>query len=361
MQESIHPSLLKRKIIHFDMDCFYAAVEVRDDPRLRGQPLVVGGPPNSRGVVATCSYEARRFGVRSAMSSAMAYRLCPQAIFVPPCFEKYKEASSHIRKIFKRFTDIIEPISLDEAYLDVTGHELYAIQIAKQIKEAIRSELSLTGSAGVAPNKLIAKISSDFHKPDGITVVLPQNVLQFMGALSLRKINGIGPATEKRLLNQGFKFCSQLWPSSQEELSERLGDRLGKWLYSRSRGIDEREVRVSRVRKSLGTETTFAKDILDKEILCQELLKLSRKVSDLLIRRKLSGRTVTLKVRYSDFRRITRSHTLDAESNCVEVLYQEALHLIDKTLAGKSPIRLLGITVSSFETSSSRVEPPSLL
>src|SRR3989338_5154126 len=205
LESDIHPSLLKRKIIHFDMDAFYAAVEIRDDPRLQGKPIVIGGSPNSRSVVCTASYPARRYGIRSAMSCARAAFLCPEAIFIKPNFEKYKAASVQIREIFSRYTDLIEPLSLDEAYLDVTNNKLglYAVQIAKRIKSDIVKELNLTGSAGVAPNKLVAKIASDLNKPDGLTIVLPHQVTEFMRNLPLRKINGIGPATEKRLHGAG--------------------------------------------------------------------------------------------------------------------------------------------------------------
>ena len=348
MKKNIHPSLLQRKIIHFDMDCFYAAVEVRDNPRLKGLPLVVGGNPDSRGVVATCSYEARRFGIHSAMASSVAYRMCPKAIFVRPNFEKYKEASLAIREIFKRYTDKIEPLSLDEAYLDVTEHNMFAVQIAKRIKTEIQNETGLTGSAGVAPNKLIAKIASDFHKPDGLTVVLPHQAKDFMGQLKLRKINGVGPATEKKLMKEELQFCSDIWPLSDEELEFRLGSRLGSWLSLRSRGIDERPVESTWVRKSLGSEKTFAEDFLDRDRIKVEIEKISEKVSDLLLKKNISGKTVTLKVKYSDFQRITRAKTLVESTNSKGIIFDSAFLLLGKTEIGQKPIRLIGITVSNF-------------
>lgn len=345
----LHPSLTKRKIIHVDMDCFYASVEMRDNKDLRGKPVIVGGPPNSRGVVATCSYEARKFGVHSAMPSSHAYRLCPQGIFVRGNFARYKEVSRQIRDVFKRYTKLIEPLSLDEAYLDVTGHELYATQIAKRIKDTIQKELALTASAGVAPNKLIAKIASDYNKPNGITVVQPHQVEDFMRELPLRKINGIGPATEKRLFEHQFKICSDLWPFSEEELEEKLGERLAAWLYKRSRGIDERPLETTWVRKSLGTETTFAEDLLDLDRIKKEISKLSEQVACSLKKQELQGRTITLKVKYSDFKRITRAKTLEELTNNASFIRQTTHSLLPKTLAGKKPIRLLGVNVSGFE------------
>ena len=349
MTDQVHPSLLKRKIIHLDMDCFYAAVEVRDNPSLKGKPVIVGGPPGSRGVVATCSYEARRFGIHSAMASSYAYRLCPEAVFVFPSFEKYKTVSFQIREIFKRYTELIEPLSLDEAYLDVTDHELFAVQIAKRMREDIKKETGLTGSAGVAPNKLIAKIASDINKPDGITVVQPHQAKEFMKKLPLRKINGIGPATEKRLLSEGFKICEDLWPFPLEELQNKIGERLGAWLFKRSRGLDDRPVETSWVRKSLGTETTFSQDILNPEILKQEIEKLTERVSKSLQKKGFSGKTITLKVKYSDFKRITRAKTLEERTNQKEDLSFYASSLLEKTEAGSKAIRLLGVSVSNFE------------
>ncbi len=350
-----HPSLLARKIIHFDMDAYYASIEVRDDPSLRGKPLIVGGSPDSRGVVCTASYEARKFGVRSAMACATAYRLCPEAVFIRPNFEKYTENSKAIREIFSRYTSLIEPLSLDEAYLDVTHNELglRATQIAKRIQDDIISELNLTGSAGVAPNKLVAKIASDVNKPKGITVVMPEQVLPFMGTLALRKIHGIGPATEKRLEQKGFRNCRDLWPFSERQLEAELGN-LGSWLYLRTRGIDERPVRVSRERKSLGKEDTFSVDILDLELLDKELVTLVEKVSQAMKRKEILGKTVTLKVKYSDFTLATRSHTLPNPISEVRDILEVARDLMKLTEAGRSKIRLLGVSLGNL----SRAEAP---
>lgn len=291
------------------MDCFYAAVEIRDNPSLKEKPVVVGGKPNTRGVVSTCSYEARKYGIHSAMSCARAYQLCPQAIFVPTQMAKYRKVSNQIREIFKKYTEIIEPLSLDEAYLDVTGHELYATEIAKRIRKKIESETGLTGSAGVAANKLIAKIASDVNKPNGLTVVIPEKSKAFMRNLPLRKIPGIGAVTEKRLKEKGLNICSDIWVFEPSEMIMKFGRRMGEWLYNRSRGIDDRPVKPNRERKSLSYETTFSEDILDNALLDLELDKISKKVSSSLKKKNLSGRTITLKVKYFNFKQVTRSIT----------------------------------------------------
>lgn len=352
-KEGAHPSLLTRKIIHFDMDAFYAAVEVRDDPALAGKALIVGGSPNSRGVVCTASYEARKFGVRSAMACSQAYRLCPEAIFVQPDFERYTAVSRQIRAIFARYTALIEPLSLDEAYLDVTDNPsgLYATQLAKRIQDAILDELKLSGSAGVAPNKLVAKIASDIHKPRGITVVMPEQVLTFMGSLPLRKIHGIGPATEKRLQKLGFHYCRDLWGWSREALEEELGN-MGPWLYDRVRGIDERPVTVHRERKSLGKEDTFSVDILDLLQLDRELMGLCESVAAALKKRGLQGKTIVLKVKYSDFTRLTRSQTLGAATDSAAEILDVVRALMKETEAGRKKIRLLGVSLSNLSSAS---------
>lgn len=346
----VHPWLRQRKIIHFDMDAFYAAVEVRDQPALQGKPLVIGGSPQSRAVVCTASYEARRFGVRSAMPCSQAARLCPEAIFLSPDFGKYRAASREIHAIFARYTELIEPLSLDEAYLDVTHHPegLYATAVARRIQTAIRDELQLSGSAGIAPNKLIAKIASDFHKPSGLTIVLPEQVQRFMQNLPLRKIHGIGPATEKRLHEIGLRVCSDVWTWSRERLEETLGQ-TGGWLYLRSRGLDDRPVETQRERKSLGREETFARDVLDRDHLLLELHRLAEDVATSLQKRGLKGRTVTLKVKYADFARSTRSHSLPFYTDQVEKIEGAARELLELTEAGRRKIRLLGVSIANFE------------
>lgn len=347
----IHPSLLQRKIIHFDMDAFYASVEERDDPSLKGKPVVVGGLPQSRAVVCTANYVARQYGVHSAMACSRAARLCPDAIFLRPDFKKYSAASQKIREIFRQHTTLIEPLSLDEAYLDVTQNAkgLYATQIAKLIQQEIYETLGLTGSAGVAPNKLIAKIASDYKKPNGITVVVPEQVEAFMRDLPLRKIHGIGPKTEQRLTKLGFKLCRDIWPYTLEDLQQQLGDNMGAWLFERARGLDDRPVQTTRERKSLGQEETFNSDILDLDILQQELIKLVQGVSEDLQHRSLKGRTITLKVKYDDFSLITRSQSLLNPTSAEAIILENAQQLLHhRTEAGKRKIRLLGVSLSNL-------------
>lgn len=340
-----------RKIIHFDMDCFFAAVEIRDNPELRGKPVVIGGDPKSRGVVSTASYEARAYGIRSAMPSARAFALCPHAVFIRGSFSKYREASRQIREIFANYTDLIEPVSIDEAYLDVTGNQdfKYASQIAKQIQRDIFELTQLTGSAGVASNKLLAKIASDMNKPNGLTVVRPEHAEAFMGPLSLRKIPGIGPAAEEKLRKNGLKLCTDVWGYDPGALREAFGERMATWLQKRSRGVDSREVQTSRARKSLGTERTFAKDIYDLEMLREVVRKLSLEVSAGLAKKELLGRTITLKIKYADFQQITRSKSLGDLTNSSEVVRDTALELLGVHPAQEKSIRLLGVTVSNFE------------
>ena len=349
LQAAPHPSLLLRKIIHFDMDAFYASVEIRDEPSLAGKPVVIGGPPNSRAVVLTASYEARKFGVHSAMPCSQALRLCPQAVFVRPNFEKYSAASEQIREVFRKYTPLVEPLSLDEAYLDVTGNPqgLYAARIARLIQSEILEKIQLTGSAGVAPNKLVAKIASDIKKPNGLTVVTPEKVLSFIGPLALRKIHGIGPVTEKRLAAAGLFRCSDVWGYSLEDLTQRIGN-LAEWLHDGSRGIDERPVESSRERKSLGREETFSADVLDPEELKAQLAAIAREVAGDLKDEGVKGRTVTLKVKYGDFTRITRSRSFEEGTDDERTIREVVAALLGKTEAGKRRIRLVGISLSNL-------------
>ncbi len=346
----IHPSLLQRKIIHVDMDAFYAAVEIRDNPALAGKPLVIGGSPQSRAVVCTASYEARRFGIRSAMACSKAYRLCPQAIFLPPNFAAYESVSRSIREIFSRYTALIEPLSLDEAYLDVTDnrHGLYASQIAKVIQSAVRDELNLSCSVGVGPNKLIAKIASDLKKPGGITIITPENVKPFMEHLEVRKLFGVGPVTERRLHTLGIRRCGDLWTYSRQALEEELGS-FAEWILDASFGLDSREVETDWERKSMGREETFAQDLDDTNHLETSLRSLSCEVAQNLREEKLVGRTVVLKVKYADFKQITRSHTLAANTNCDAEIFDLARSLLlHKTEIGRRKIRLLGVSVTNL-------------
>jgi DNA polymerase IV len=338
-----------RKIVHVDMDAFYASVEVLDNPSLRGLPLVVGGRPGSRSVVCTASYEARKFGVRSAMSSTYAAKLCPDAVFIPPRFDRYREVSQAIRSIFSRFTNIIEPLSLDEAYLDVTDHpSMYATKIASEIRKAIFSELGLTCSAGVGPNKLIAKIASDVNKPNGLTVVQPHQVLDFLKRMPLKKIHGVGPATEKKLILAGFTKCEDLWNVSLEDVEAMLGS-WGRWIWQAARGLDQREVVTHWKRKSYGREDTLNEDELNVGKLKNKIEILAGKVASSLDKAQTSCRTITLKIKYSNFESITRASSLSLETRDHQVIAKICCDLLlSKTEAGRRPIRLVGVSVSKL-------------
>ncbi len=348
--DAVHPSLLERKIVHFDMDAFYASIEIRDDPSLKDRPLVIGGSPNSRGVVCTASYAARKFGIRSAMPCSQAARLCPTAVFLPPDFPKYQQASREIRAIFAQYTSLIEPLSLDEAYLDVTHNAqgLLATKLAKLMQEQIHEELKLTGSAGVAPNKLLAKIASDINKPKGLAVILPQQVRRFMEHLPLRRIHGIGPASDKRLQQLGLVLCRDVWQRQAGELEAQLGS-MGRWIWERAHGLDDRPVEVERERKSLGKEDTFPADILDLDQLIGELRAIARSVAEALQKRSLKGKTITVKCKYADFNQVTRSQSLPLATDAVEILQTVACDLLRQTEAGRRRVRLLGVSVANFE------------
>lgn len=346
---TVHPSLLRRKIIHFDMDAYYASIEMRDDPTLQGRPVVVGGSPNSRGVVCTANYEARKYGIKSAMACSQAFRLCPGAVFLKPNFAKYSAVSQQIREVFYKYTPLVEPLSLDEAYLDVTNnqHGLYAVKIARLIQQEVYDITKLTGSAGVGPNKLLAKIASDLRKPHGLTVVLPEQAESFMGRLQLRKIHGIGPVTEKRLQAVGFNLCRDVWPFSLAALEAKVGS-MAQWLYDGTRGLDDRPVEPSWERKSLGREETFGSDLLEVDALKAELVAIAANVARDIKKKALMARTITLKVRYADFKRITRSRSLSEPFDDVATIQDVAIRLLGSTEAGRRKIRLLGISVSNL-------------
>lgn len=340
-----------RKIIHIDMDAFYASVEQRDFPELRGKPIVVGGSPEGRGgVVATASYEARKFGVRSAMPSKKALQLCPQAIFVKPRFTVYKEVSQQIRAIFSRYTDIIQPLSLDEAYLDVSEDKLgigSAIEIAKQIKRAIKEELHLTASAGVSVNKFVAKVASDMNKPDGLTFIGPSAVASFMEQLPVEKFHGVGKVTAEKMKQLGLHTGADLKMLSEEQMVYHFG-KAGRFYYQIVRGMDNRAVETERETKSLGAEDTFPYDLTTYKEMYDELDKIAQAVFDRLQRYRLKGRTITVKIKYSDFRQITRSKSfLDPITEKDEIAGLAKDLLTSSTLEG-SKIRLLGITMSNF-------------
>ena len=340
----------KRKIIHIDMDAFFAAVEQRDFPEYRGRPVIVGGAPDKRGVVAACSYEARRFGIHSAMPASRAWRLCPHAVFLPPRFAAYQRVSNEIRGIFHRFTALVEPLSLDEAFLDVTDCtdcSGSAMLIAGKIKQAIRDETGLTASAGVSYNKFLAKIASDMNKPDGLYLITPEQGPAFVEQLPIRKFFGIGKATEARMKSLGIHTGADLKTWSIEQLQFTFG-KVGRFYYQIARGEDQRPVNTSRIRKSLGTETTFEQDLADTDRMLMILGRLTEKVMAHLKEKKFLARTITLKVKYDNFELSTRSHTQDDPFVDAGTIMDIIPELLARTEAGKRKIRLLGITASSL-------------
>jgi len=342
-----------RKIIHVDMDAFYASVEQRDRPELRGKPVIVGGPPNSRGVVTTCSYEARKYGIHSAMPSSTAYRLCPHAIFVPPRFNVYKQVSDQVREIFYEYTDLVEPLSLDEAFLDVTENKKgipLATEVAKQVLKRIYEKTRLTASAGVSFNKFLAKVASDINKPNGITVVTPKKAAAFIDRLAIGKFFGVGKVTEKKMHALGIKTGADLKKMEKEELIKHFG-KTGGYYYDIAHGIDSRPVNPHRVRKSLGQERTLSKDIDDRQQMLAILEKLAHSIEEYLQKRHIKGRTITLKVKYYNFKSITRSITVDQPLDESAVIMKHIRALLDKTDAGKIKVRLLGISISNFQRS----------
>ena len=340
-----------RRIIHVDMDAFYASVEVRDRPELRGKPVIVGGPPGSRGVVASASYEARKFGVRSAMPSGTAFRLCPAAVFIHPDFAKYQDVSGRIHEVFLRYTPLVEPVSLDEAYLDVTDHlgsRPSATEIARAIKADIRAETALTASAGVAPNKFLAKIASDEKKPDGLFVIRPQDVAAFVYQLPLGKIPGIGKATQAKLEELGWRTCGDLQVIPVERLTQVFGRR-GGYFHKMALGQDDRAVQPHRLRKSVGIEDTFAEDHSDPAWLQAKLRELAQRLETRLRKSGLQGRTLTLKVRFSDFRTITRSRTVEVCTDQATVWLPLAQELFSASVKPGQALRLLGLSVAHLD------------
>ncbi len=334
----------QRKIIHVDMDAFFAAVEVRDDPSLRGRPVAVGGDPGRRGVVSTCSYEARRFGIRSGMPSAVAVRRCPDLVFLRPDFERYKAASRHLHAIFEDITDRIEPLSIDEAFLDVTGAPS-ATRIARALRERIRGELRLTASAGVAPNKFLAKVASDLNKPDGLVVVTPKRVDAFVRPLGVERIYGVGPVTAGRLEGMGLRTCADLQALTKDELQRRFGT-FGGALYRLCRGIDERPLVTSWERKSLSVEETYAEDLPGVDECLGEIAPLHGQLVGRLER--LGGRgepirgikTLFVKLKFQDFQVTTVQVSGDRPD--LEIF----LNLCRKAWGrGRRPVRLVGMGV----------------
>lgn len=341
----------QRKIIHIDMDAFYASVEQRDFPEYKGKPLIVGGSPDRRGVVATASYEARKFGIRSAMSSMKAKQLCPEAIFVFPRFDAYKQVSQAIRAIFRRYTDLIEPLSLDEAYMDVTDDKQgigSAIAIAEAIRQSIKDELQLTASAGVSVNKFVAKIASDMNKPDGLTFIAPSQIVSFMEQLPVEKFFGVGKVTAQRMRNMQLFTGADLKKLSESEMMHHFG-KTGRFYFNIVRGIDNRPVQPHRIAKSLAAEDTFEQDLETMEGMLDEIRKIALRVSQRLEKYNLKGKTITLKVKFSNFKIITRNFTLPYAIKDFEAIYSSSTYLMSKIEWDNRKVRLLGISVSNFE------------
>ena len=342
-----------RKIIHIDMDAFFAAVEIRDNPKLKGKPVIIGRDPRQtggRGVVSTCSYEARAFGVHSAMSSKEAYQRCPQAVFISGNYEKYLAVGQEVRAIFKRYTDIIEPMSIDEAYLDVTENKLgisSAIKIARLIQEDIWRELQLTASAGVSYNKFLAKMASDFQKPHGLTVILPEEAQDFLKDMDIAKFHGVGKKTVEKLHEMGIYTGGDLLEIPEITLIDRFG-RLGFDLYRKVRGIHNSPVKTNRIRKSIGKEKTYSKLLTQEEDIKKELTLLAGKVARSLQKYEKSGRIIILKIRYADFSTLTKRKSLEGPTQDADEITKIASQLYDSLPSNNQGIRLLGVTVSGL-------------
>ncbi len=336
-------------ILHVDMDAFYASVEERDDPRLAGRPIAVGGSADGRGVISSASYAARKFGVRSAMPTRTAQALCRELVVVPPDFDKYIADSRKIMSIFMRYTPIVEPLSLDEAFLDVAASERVfgpPLEIARAIKRDILRETRLIASIGVASSKFIAKLASDLCKPDGLRVIEPQEVRSVLDPLPVSAIFGVGPRTAKRLESMGVRTIADLATRPRDEVLERFGAS-GAWIYDLAHGIDVRRVNPRREEKSFSQERTFATDETDREMLKKRLFEFSEELAFRLRSHGLRSRTVSIKARYWNFKTITRTKTLDTSTNLGVRIYSAARELFDRVPMG--PLRLIGVQVSALE------------
>jgi len=339
-----------RKIIHIDMDAFFASVEQLDRPELKGLPVIVGGNPQSRGVVAACSYEARAFGIHSAMPCGRAHQLCPQAVFIKPRMARYQEISRQIMALFRNYTELVEPLSVDEAFLDVTDNQMgepSATRIAQAIRADIKASLGLTASAGVSYNKFLAKIASGHNKPDGLTVIPPDRARDFIATLPIGKFYGVGRVTEKKMQAQGIRCGADLLRFSQQELVCLFG-KTGLFFHDIARGLDQRPVEPVRVRKSIGTETTLSEDIKDHAQISTLLYQLVARVAELLSEKQTGGRTLTLKVRYSDFTTVTRSCTTREGFFAAGDILAQLPRLLSATEAGRRKVRLLGLTIANL-------------
>jgi len=332
-------------VIHVDMDAFYASIEQRDHPEYRNKPIVVGGNPNGRGVVSTASYEARKFGVRSAMPCKKAIELCPNLIFLPVDMKKYKNVSRQIYRIFSRYTSIIEPISIDEAFLDVQNDD--AVEVGKRIKEDIKTELALTASVGISYNKFLAKLASDMEKPDGFTVITEERAREILPGLPVRKIWGVGEKTEKELNDIGIFTIKDLLEYDHEFLLKNWGRR-GYELLQLAKGIDHTPVQRQQERKSIGEETTLVEDTMDIETLKKYLREFSLEIEKRLKSSGISCRTITVKIKYYDFKNITRSITLPNSTCSSKAIYEQAEQILEQRIDLSVPIRLIGLQVSNL-------------
>jgi DNA polymerase-4 len=351
------PGFGVRRILHVDMDAFYASVEQRDNPALRGLPVAVGGDPDKRGVVAAASYEARTFGVRSAIPMSRAVRLCPSLVIVHPDFNKYRAVSQQVFALFRSITPLVEPLSLDEAYLDVTENawdEPLGMNVARRLKEEIRTATGLTASAGVAPNKFLAKIASGWKKPDGLTVIAPGRVESFLQGLPVDALWGVGPVTAKKLRDRGIERLVDIRTTDPDVLRDTVGS-LADWLLQLARGEDDRAVISEHEPKSSGSENTFAQDLTDVGEMRSEVEAMARDAVAWLTKRALYARTVTIKVRYHDFTTVTRSHT-DEPTRDEAHIVRRAVALLDRTDAPTRAVRLLGVSVHNL--SETRFAPP---
>jgi len=345
---------MSKVILHVDLDAFFASVEQRDDASLRGKPVVVGADPKGgkgRGVVSTCSYEARKFGIRSAMPISKAYQLCPTAIFIPPSFEKYSQASKEVFKIFYDFTPHIQGISIDEAFLDIaTSAHLFGtpLETGQKLKDRIRKEVGLTASVGIAPVKMVAKIASDFSKPDGLLEVKEGEVVSFLAPLPIERLWGVGPKTAEVLHRRGIKTIGDIAAMSAVELKERFGEH-GEHLFDLARGIDDRDVIEDEEVKSVSHEHTFEVDTADPEEILRVLSELSENVSRRLRKSGLKGRTITVKIRLKGFQTFTRAETLSERTNFADVIFPTAKEIFKKFYVGGMQVRLIGVRVNNFE------------
>ena len=343
-----------RKIIHVDMDAFFASVEQRDNPKLRGKPVVVGGSPDKRGAIAAASYEARKYGIHSAMPSRQAAKLCPHLIFVRPQMGKYRDISQQIREIFLSYTPLVEPVAFDEAYLDVTEpitDHPSAMAIAREIKQRIRQETQLTASAGLSVNKFLAKMATGINKPDGLSLIRPEEGAAFVQKLPIEKFHGIGKATTKKMHQLNIKTGADLYEWSEEKLIQQFG-KVGRYFFQIARGNDSRIVNPNRVRKSVGAERSFDPDIRDRNQCLEQLQNIAENVHHRLLKANKQGKTLTLKVKYANYQQITRSRTIEQHYDTLQKISLTAQELFQQHVE-QHPIRLLGISIGGLNSNQS--------